>query len=56
MVLRGCRVGQASNPDPRVKRRRRVLSSVSRSDSNFFLLDGIEEDLSVGERQCHHLA
>ena len=47
--LRGCRVGEASNPGPRVRRRRRVLSSVSRSDSNFStLLDGMEEDLSVG--------
>ena len=47
--LRGCRVGEASNPGPRVRRRRRVLSNVSRSDSNFYtLLDGMEEDLSVG--------
>ena len=28
-------MGEASNPGPRVRRRRRVLSSVSRSDSNF---------------------
>ena len=41
--------GEASNPGPRVRRRRRVLSSVSRSDSNFTtLLDGMEDDLSVG--------
>ena len=46
--LRGCRVGEAL-PGPRVRRRRRVLSSVSRSDSNFtILLDGIEDNLSVG--------
>ena len=44
--LRGSRVGEASNPGPRVRRRRRVLSSVSRSDSNFYTL--LEEDLSVG--------
>ena len=32
-----------------MRRRRRVLSSVSRSDSNFTtLLDGMEDDLSVG--------
>ena len=43
--LRGCRVGEASNPGPRVRRRRRVLSSVSHSDSNFTTL---LDDLSMG--------
>ena len=32
--LRGCRVGEASNPGPRVKRRRRVESSSQQSESS----------------------
>ena len=34
--LRGCRVGEASNPGPRVKRRRIVESSSPQSRSDFF--------------------
>ena len=41
--LRGCRVGEASNPGPRVKRRRRVESSSPQSGS----MDGLEEDLGA---------
>ena len=49
--LRGCRVGEASNPGPRVKRRRRVESSSPQSGSDFSnLLDGLEEDLGVVAR------
>ena len=52
--LRGCRVGEASNPGLHVRRRRRVLSSVSRSDrifSSFF--QRMEEDLRGGASvQC----
>ena len=46
--LRGCRVGEASNPGSRVKRRRRVESSSQQSESDFSdLLDGLEEDLNM---------
>ena len=46
--LRGVRVGEASNPGPK-KRRRRVMSSPDPSDSDLSFLDGFEQDLcSVG--------
>ena len=41
--LRGCSVGEASNPGPRVKSRRRVESSSQQSESDFSdLSDGLE--------------
>ena len=46
--LRGVRVGEASNPGHK-KRRRRVMSSPDPSDSDFSFFDGFEQDLcSVG--------
>ena len=43
--MRGVRVGEASNPGPK-KRRRRVTSSPDPTDSDFFaFLDGFEQDL-----------
>ena len=44
--LRGCRVGEASNPGLRVKKRRRE-SSVSETESDVDFLAGLEEDLGV---------